>query len=379
MNSQSSFPQLQSKSILQITFLTCFALSLTSCATRAANTVPEQRERLTVNYQYKRPFEFAYPNEIPVLLPDATSVEKSESKMAAVAKALGVRFNLERTNTKSPRDGETREYRDNTRRWKLYPRSGMIKYVDQTLYNQLPARLASQRFLSETEAISAAKLLVRRLANAKLLDEAQVLWNAPHVYYSKMQGSTGRPKNGKATRRTTPVRNVDTRVFLSRIVNGIPVSGDNIRIVFTPGGRVSSLNLMWRDLHIGQKNYRRTLDMERAKDTFQRSLRAPQGSRVEVLVNELVYRDPSTRDAVSFVEPGYLFVYSVKTPLPDRPGVFVVSKKLQAFVPAVDHDLKQLASMRKARLAELAKRLRKTEKPKYPIVPKRKTEGENVR
>jgi hypothetical protein len=379
MNSQSQFPQLHRQPVLQIALLACFALSVTSCATRAANTVPEQRDRMTVNYQYKRPIEFAYPNELPVLLPDATSVDKSESRMAAVAKALGVKLNVERTKTKSPKDGETREYRDGTRRWKVYPRSGMIKYVDQTLYNQLPARLASQRVLSEVEAISGAKRLIRRLANAGLIDEAQILWNAPHVYYSRMQGSTGRPKNGKAERKTTPLRNVDTRVFLPRIVNGIPVSGDNVRIVFTPGGQVSSLNLMWRDLHIGQKNYRRTLDMEHAKDTFQRSLRAPQGSLVEVIVNELVYRDPSTRDAVSFLEPGFLFVYVVKTPLRDRPGVFAVSKKLQGFMPAVEHDLKQLPSLRKARLAELAKRFGKADHPKYPIVPKRKTEGENLR
>jgi hypothetical protein len=108
-------------------------------------------------------------------------------------------------------------------------------------------------------------------------------------------------------------------------------------------------------------------------------LRAPQGSLVEVSVNELVYRDPSTRDAVSFLEPGFLFVYQVKTPLPDRPGVFAVSKKLQGFVPAVEHDLKQLASMRQARLAELRKRYGKADHPQYPIVPKRKTEGENLR
>jgi hypothetical protein len=379
MNSQSHFPRLHCQFVLEIVLLTCFALSVTSCATRAANTGPEQRERMTVNYQYQPPVKFAYPTEIPLLLADPTSADKSESKMTAIAKALRVRLNFEKTKTKNPKDGETREYLDGTRRWKVYPRSGMIKYVDQTLYNRLPAGLASRRALSEDEATSAAKRLIHRLASAGLIDEAQVLWDAPHVYYSRMQGSTGRPKNGTAKRKTTPIRDVDTRVFLPRIVNGIPVSGDNVRIVFTPRGEVSSLNLMWRDVQIGPKNYRRTLDMDRAKETFQRSLRAPQGSLVEVSVNELVYRDPSTRDAVSFLEPGFLFVYQVKTPLPDRPGVFAVSKKLQGFVPAVEHDLKQLASMRQARLAELRKRYGKADHPQYPIVPKRKTEGENLR
>ncbi len=379
MNSQSHLLQLHCQPVLQIVLLTCFALSVTSCATRAANTSSEQRERMTVNYQYQPPVKFAYPNEIPLLLADPASGDKSESKMAAIAKVLGVRLNFEKTKTKNPRDGETREYFDGTRRWKVYPRSGMIKYVDQTLYNRLPAGPASRRALSGDEAIAATKRLIRRLASVGLIDEAQVLWDAPHVYNSRMQDSTGRPKNGIGKRKTTAVRDVDTRVFLPRIVNGIPVSGDNVRIVYTPRGEVSSLNLMWRDVQIGPKNYRRTLDMDRAKDTFQRSLRAPQGSLVEVSVNELVYRDPSTRDAVSFLEPGFLFVYTVKTPLPDRPGVFRVSKKLQSFVPAVEHDRKQLASMRKARLAELRKRYGKANHPEYPIVPKRKTEGENPR
>jgi hypothetical protein len=334
---------------------------------------------VTVLYQYQPPAKFSYPAEIPLLIADATSGDKSEGKMAAIAKVLGVRLNFERTKTKNAKDGETREYFDGTRRWKVYPRSGMIKYIDQPLYNTLEAGLGSRRALSEDDAMAVAKRLIHGLASAGLIDEAQVLWDAPHVYYSRTQGSTGRPKNGTAKRKTTSIRDVDTRVFLPRIVNGIPVSGDNVRIVFTPRGRVSSLNLMWRDLQIGPKNYRRTLAMERAKETFERSLRAPQGSLVEVSVNELVYRDPSTRDAVSFLEPGFLFVYVVKTPLRDRPGVFAVSKKLQSFVPAIEHEVKQMPSMRKARLAELMKRYRKVEHPEYPVVPKRKTERENSR
>ena len=152
---------------------------------------------MTVNYQYQPPVKFAYPTEIPHLLADATSVDKSESKMADMAKALRVRVNFERTKTKNPKDGETREYLDGTRRWKVYPRSGMIKFVDQTLYNRLPVGLASRRALSEDEATSAAKRLIRRLASAGVIDEAQVLWDAPHVYYSRMQGSTGRAKKWK--------------------------------------------------------------------------------------------------------------------------------------------------------------------------------------
>ena len=45
MNSQSHLLRLHCQTVLQIVLLTCFALSVTSCATRAANTGPEQRER----------------------------------------------------------------------------------------------------------------------------------------------------------------------------------------------------------------------------------------------------------------------------------------------------------------------------------------------
>ena len=149
-----------------------------------------------------------------------------------------------------------------------------------------------------------------------------------------------------------------------------------MRFVFTPQGQLASLNLMWRDLEADGKKYPRRLDLEEAKKQFEGSIKVPNNARVEVSVSELVYLDPSPRDPVTFLEPGYLFVYVVKTPLEDRKDVFAVSRKLPLFVPAIEHDLAQRPSLRKERLRGLERKLEQDTRP--TATPPSQEEGESA-
>lgn len=362
--------------------LLCLALSPAGCAIQGADQQRVSKQdayaKTEVIYQYQPPVAFKHPDQIPLLISEARGLTKEglESKLTRLARALNVRSDFSRAKLKVAKDGETSVYSDQAHRWKVYPRSGMIKYQDVTVYNKIPRGFASSEALSEERAMGHARELVKRLNDAGVISESEILWDAPHVYFSKLQGSTGRPRRGFAQPQVTKVYHLDTRVFLPRIREGVPVSGDNLRLVFTSEGRLASLNLMWRDLTIGRETYQRRIDMNRAKEQFERSLKVPDGSRVEVSVNELTYFDPSPRDPVAFLEPVYLFVYTVKTPIKEKPGVFSVSKKLSKVIPAIEHGREQLPSMRKARLGELAKRNRNQAHPLRPVIPKVRTERE---
>jgi hypothetical protein len=42
-------------------------------------------------------------------------------------------------------------------------------------------------------------------------------------------------------------------------------------------------------------------------------------------------------DSLNFLQPGYLFVYTVRSPVPGLDGQMAVSKQLQTFMPAMQH------------------------------------------
>jgi hypothetical protein len=373
---------LKRSSALRSLVILCLALSPISYATLRpsqweSSQQSDYREKEVV-YQYQPPVTFKHPDRIPLLVSESKALNRAEveGKLTRLATALNVRFNFTEAKLTADKYAETSVYSDRMQRWKVYPRSGMIRYEDVQSYNVIPKDFATKQAPSEEKAMALARDIVERLDNARVINRSEILWDAPRVYYSKLQGSTGRPQRGKAEPELTAIYNTDTRVFLPRIKEGIPVSGDNLRLVFTPEGRLASLNLMWRDLKTGPQTYQRRLDMSQAREEFERSLNVPRGSRVEVSVNELTYFDPSPRDAVAFLEPVYLFVYTVKTPIKEKPGVFSISKKLSRVIPAVEHGQAKLPSIRKARLAELAKKFGNPAHPLRPVIPKRRTEGE---
>ncbi len=367
----------QPSSALLRFILLCLAVTPVSCVTLEASQQVAYQEKEVI-YQYRPPVTFKHPEQLPLLISESRELTRAdiEGKLTRLARALNVRFNFAGARVKMAKDGETAVYSDRVQRWKVYPRSGMIRYEDLRLYNAIPKDFATRQALSEEKAISLARDIVRRLEAGGVINRSEVLWDASQVYFSKLQGSTGRPERGPAEPKLTEVYNLDTRVLLPRIKEGVPVSGDNLRLVFNADGRVASLNLMWRDLKTGPQAYRRRVDMNGAKEQFERALNVPRGSRVEVSANELTYFDPSPRDPVAFLEPVYLFVYTVRTPIKEKPGVFSISKKLWRVIPAVEHGQVQLPSLRKARLAELAKRYGAPSHPYKPVAPKRKTERE---
>lgn len=362
--------------------LLCLAVTPIACATHGATTPDPGKQQAykekEIIYQYQPPVSFKHPEQMPLLFAESRELTRAaiDRKLTRLAKALNVRSDFARLRVKMAKDAETAVYSDRTHKWKVYPRSGMISYEDAQLYNAIPRDFATRQALSEERAKGLARDMVKRLHDGGLINQSEVLWEATRVYSSKLQGSTGRPRRGDAQPEKTSVYNLDTRIFLPRIREGVPISGDNLRLVFTPEGKMASLNLMWRDLQSDPRLFQRRIDMNRAKEEFERSLKVPAGSRVEVSVNELTYYDPSPRDPVAFLEPVYLFVYTVKTPIKGKPGIFSVSKKLSTLIPAVEHGQQQIPSMRKARLTELAKRFGNPAHPVRPLPRSRRTEKE---
>lgn len=353
-----------------------FAIAVGLVSPAALPSVGAEAENFI--YQYKPPIEFKQPRQMSLLRPLSSKADKElmERKISAMAEALAVDFKLTDAHIKLSPDGETAVYFYGPHRFKAYPYAGMVKYSNRRLYNAIPQDFENRPAVEPDKAVGLARELVERLAEKGLLDKSEVLIQAPHVYFRKLGQDTGGPEGGGQPAESAPPHNMDTRVFLSRVVQGVPVSGNGLRFVFTPQGQLASLNLMWRDLEADGKKYPRRLDLEEAKKQFEGSIKVPNNARVEVSVSELVYLDPSPRDPVTFLEPGYLFVYVVKTPLEDRKDVFAVSRKLPLFVPAIEHDLAQRPSLRKERLRGLERKLEQDTRP--TATPPSQEEGESA-
>ena len=308
-----------------------------------------------IRYLYKPPVAVKPAAQVPLLVQKAREFprERIEARIRALAASVAPGFDLARARMATVADGETIEYSYGPHRVKVYPRSGMMKYANRAAYNAIPPDFEKQRAVREERALLIARELVERLAAHGLIDQTEILWHAPHVYYRKLGEDVGGPVGGGRPPTSAPPRDMDTRVFLSRLKDGVPVSGHGVRIVINPDEKIASVNLMWRDVEKSSKTYRTDGDMARARQRFERALAVSKGARVDVLVDEFVYLDPSPRDPVAFLEPGFLFVYVVRTPLAGKPGVFAVSKKLHWFLGATEHGLLQVPSLRKARLKRL--------------------------
>lgn len=253
--------------------------------------------------------------------------------------------------------------------------SGMVKFRDTVLHNRNLEEDIEAGPLAREEALDLAGETLQALVAAKLVREDELVLDAAMFSFRK-EGQGGGAATGQVGRPSfQPSVVMDTRVLIPRAINGIGVFGHGVRLTFSNTGKLTGLDLLWRDVALDEKaSYPLRMSMEDAKRIFETSVDVTPGSTVDVLLNELVYDEPSRRAPVSFLEPVYLFVYRARVPI-EGGDEFIVSKRVHRAIAAVDHGMVQLTPPRRERLAQLQKRLR-TERPTKAPVIKKKTEGE---
>lgn len=339
------------------------------------------RDQVSFEYTYARPEGLS---ELPEQLPLSSTLLNQEERIAAgerrvqrLAQALGIPLDTLNMVQRVDSVEEVMRLSYEQYRFKVYLPSGMISFRDTTLYNSTSEAEAQAGPLSEDEAVELARTVSLVLIDAGLVNESELLFEAPRISFRKegevagaVQGQQGRPQ-------LQPSRRMDARVFVARVLVGVGVSGQGIRFTFSNTGRLTGLDFLWRELRLDHEtSYALRMDMAGAMNRFEQSIDVPAESNVNVLVNELVYYDPSMRDPLNYLEPVYLFVYVVKTPIRDQ-DEFIVSKKLHHVIPAVEHSGTQLVPPRERRYEQL-QRLLGGERPVEPPLIEQTDEDEEV-
>ena len=353
-----------------VVLVPCIALTLGACKPRDK----EEPGRARFTYEYKRPEALGpLPKELGWLSPGVAQekmLAHTEQKALRLAETLGVKLNAASLKRRADPTNETLTLRDDRYRLKLYPLSGMVKFRDTSSYNRALPEQASLPALDDQAAMKRAREILDKLAANDLVEMDQLLLQAARISHSKARGNAGRLPGQTGRPTPGPIEILDTRVFIPRAVNGLGVSGHGVRFVFDQRGAVAGLDLLWREVKIdsSRKPLPVKLGMPEAIKRFERELAVPANAQVAVEANDLVYFDPSMRDPVAFLEPGYLFVYQVRVPIKGR-GEFRVSKVLHRLIPAVDHGQQQLASPRAERLQRLDRELQRARPEKASPAP----------
>lgn len=350
------------KAVAALSVLLTGLAALSGCAARVSEFA----------YSYPRPLglrdSFKGERIIMPVVPQPSTLESGERKVEGLAQALGIKLEDSRKTRRVDRHGEVARLADGRFRFKIYVPSGMIRFRDTTLHNLTSEDDAELKPPTREQALQWARTVASSLSKVGLLDERELLFQGAHISFRREGDVLGavQGQQGRAPLRAS--RPLDTRVFIPRVINGIGVSGHGLQMTFTHSGKLTGLDLMWRDLQLDERvAFPLKVTKESAKREFERHVRrANPGARIEVLVEELVYFDPAKRDAVNFLEPAYLFVYIVRTAIPGK-GESVVSKKLHYVVRAVEHGRVQLPSARQKRYEELASRLGMKRPDKLPV------------
>jgi hypothetical protein len=324
----------------------------------AASAVAQsQTDDVKFDYNYERPAalgeipaEVAMPTALPAPKYDfEQALARGETKALKLAQVLGVKLQVDRQTRSVDQHGEVLRIKDGRYRLKVYVPSGMVKFRDTKLYNQDPEDEKLLPVMSDEEAVRKTRDLMKSLAQAELLEADQLLDSDVHISHRREQDVRGANQGERGRPDIRPAPMADTRVFVPRAVNGVGISGHGVQITYSKGGQVAGLDLYWRDLAFEVPPLRIRFSLDEVKKRFEESLVLPRNAQVEVQASDLVYFDPSKRDPVAFLEPAFLFVYRVRTPLPDSEE-FAVSKVLHAVIPAVAHGRTQLESPRALRL-----------------------------
>ncbi len=299
-----------------------------------------------ITYGYERPAALGPLPQTVALALAATeggvSQATAEEKARALAKVLDVSLDSDRLERGRDGTGEVAHLRSGRHLFTVLLPSGMARYRDLGRHNRTLATDSPAPALAPEKAMGMARSLIGRLARAGLVSSDELQLELARVSHRKGATDAGPTSRGEP-------QVLDTRVFVPRVIDGLGVSGHGVQFTFANNGELTAVDLRWRELRGAQERRSLAVTLEAARERFEGALEVSVDSRVEVTVSDLVYYDPSPRDPVAFLEPAYLFVYRVLTPIEDSEE-FIVSKLLHEVIPAVQHDLRQIASPRQERL-----------------------------
>ena len=356
------------KHIYMFTVMMLLAGLLVGCA---------DKQQVSIDYGYDRPAGLkSLSKDLDLLIPrvaEKATPESGERRAKRLAEAVGLDISFEKR--KIDKHNEVLWLGDDRHRFKVYVPSGMVIYRDRKTHNRSFPEDQDKYLPGREKVLEWAKKTVKSLEGKGLVDARQLLMEAAHISHRMENQAAGATQGQKGQPKIASPRPMDTRIFFARAIDGIGVSGHGLQLTFTHQGVLTGLDLLWRDVTLEEGRYPVKHGMEEARRIFEKSFAevAP-GTLVKVFANELVYFDTSQRDPLSFLEPSYLFVYTVRTPLPGRKD-YAVSKKLHFRLAAVDHDLTQPVSPSAKREAELEKQLLQARpKKSEPII--KKDEGE---
>jgi hypothetical protein len=217
-------------------------------------------------------------------------------------------------------------------RFEVYPRSGGIKYRNAELY-RLSERAPGESAPPDSALQPRAHGDLRRLAAARLIDLEQIDEADVHVSHQRSRSGERSSDGFKAGSLST----IDSRLDFTRRLGGLRVAGNGVRFVYGNDLRLYGCEIVWRSVRIPEAKEPLAVDRSGALAGFAEAVEehARLGARVELLQAELVYADPGPTQVLTQLEPTYLFLYRVRTPIADRKDDFIVSKKRFLSIPAL--------------------------------------------
>lgn len=274
------------------------------------------------------------PDAVPLFAVTQNRLDEEGAleRVKAVAKALDLVVELDALRYTKTSRSDVFRFRDRDHKFTVFASAGSIRYRNRLLYLADPDEGAVEA-PAEEKVIQRAERDLQRLASVGLLDPEQIDRKNIHVTHQETQSGT--KEGGKV--KIGPVLTLDTRVDFTRQIGQLRVAGNGVRLIYHHKGSLAGLDLAWREVKSIKQDVPLAVGRDEAIKMFrdQVALYTRSGSTVDLMQAELVYPDLKPRDDLRLLIPGYLFMYRVRTPVPELKGEFVVGKKRFILLPAV--------------------------------------------
>ena len=258
--------------------------------------------------------------------------EQLQERLATLIKALELPVRMEQLSEEAGSSKRDRHrFRAGDHKFEVFPESSGIKYENRELYRVAPK--AGEEVPSDQAMTTRAARDLDRLAAARLIELAELDRENPHISHQRARSAERSQEGVKVGTLST----LDTRLDFTRRIEGIRVAGNGVRLIYGNDQRLYACEIVWRPILAAEQKLPLAITREQALSDFREAVdeHTRQGAEVELLQAELVYVDPGPKERVATLDPTYLFLYRVRTPIPDKKDEYIVSKKMLYSVPAL--------------------------------------------
>ena len=217
-------------------------------------------------------------------------------------------------------------------RFDVYLESGGIQYQSAELY-RLTEAAGGESTPSLDALVARARRDLERLAAAKLIERDQIDERDVHVSHQRSR-SAERSKDGLQLGRLVTL---DSRLDFTRRLGELRVAGNGVRLIYGNDQKLYGCEIVWRPVRLPERKVPVAVSGGEALAVFREAVEEHrrQDSVVDLLQAELVYVDPGPTQGAAQLDPTYLFLYRVRTPIPEMKDEYIVGKKLQFSIPAL--------------------------------------------